>query len=45
VFVRSFEATAPNREWIAAFSYIWTADGWLYVAAVADLSLSVSPAG
>ena len=34
---RSFEASAPNRKWIADFTYIWTAEGWLYVAAVADL--------
>jgi len=34
---RSFEAAAPNRKWIADFTYIWTAEGWLYVAAVIDL--------
>ncbi len=34
---RNFEASAPNRKWIADFTYIWTAEGWLYVAAVADL--------
>jgi putative transposase len=34
---RSFEASAPNRKWIADFTYIWTAEGWLYVAAVVDL--------
>jgi putative transposase len=34
---RSFEAPAPNRKWIADFTYIWTAEGWLYVAAVVDL--------
>jgi putative transposase len=28
---------APNRKWIADFTYIWTAEGWLYVAAVLDL--------
>jgi putative transposase len=26
-----------NRKWIADFMYIWTAEGWLYVAAVVDL--------
>jgi len=30
-------APAPNRRWIADFTYIWTAEGWLYVAAVVDL--------
>ena len=34
---RSFDAPAPNRKWIADFTYIWTAEGWLYVAAVVDL--------
>jgi putative transposase len=34
---RSFQAPAPNRGWIADFTYIWTAEGWLYVAAVLDL--------
>ena len=34
---RSFEADAPNRKWIADFTYIWTAEGWLYLAAVIDL--------
>ncbi len=37
VLGRSFEAAAPNRKWIADFTYIWTAEGWLYVAAVIDL--------
>ena len=34
---RAFEASAPNWKWIADFTYIWTAEGWLYVAAVVDL--------
>jgi putative transposase len=37
VLDRAFEAAAPNRKWIADFTYIWTAEGWLYVAAVLDL--------
>ena len=32
VLDRSFEAPAPNRKWIADFTYVWTAEGWLYVA-------------
>ncbi|GAB7551706.1 hypothetical protein NRB_12040 [Novosphingobium sp. 11B] len=36
--VRSqFVADAPNQKWVAGFTYIWTAQGWLYVAAVIDL--------
>ena len=30
-------AERPNQKWIADFTYIWTAEGWLYVAAVIDL--------
>ena len=37
VLDRSFDAPAANRKWIADFTYIWTAEGWLYVAAVLDL--------
>lgn len=37
VLDRGFEALAPNRKWIADFTYVWTAEGWLYVAAVIDL--------
>jgi putative transposase len=37
VLERGFNASAPNRRWIADFTYIWTAEGWLYVAAVIDL--------
>jgi putative transposase len=38
VLDRAFVAPAPNHRWIADFTYIWTAEGWLYVAAVVDLS-------
>lgn len=34
---RQFEADAPNRKWVADFTYLWTAEGWLFVAAVLDL--------
>jgi putative transposase len=37
VLGRRFAADQPNRKWIADFTYIWTAEGWLYVAAVIDL--------
>jgi putative transposase len=37
VLDRQFVAQAPNQKWIADFTYIWTAEGWLYVAAVIDL--------
>jgi putative transposase len=34
---RDFEADGPNQKWVADFTYIWTAEGWLYVAVVLDL--------
>ena len=34
---RQFDAERPNQKWIADFTYIWTTEGWLYVAAVIDL--------
>jgi putative transposase len=37
VLDRQFSADRPNQKWIADLSYFWTADGWLYVAAVIDL--------
>jgi putative transposase len=37
VLGRQFVAERPNQKWIADFTYIWTAEGWLYVAAVIDL--------
>ncbi|MFK4529334.1 transposase InsO family protein [Bradyrhizobium japonicum] len=32
-----YVAERPNQKWIADFTYLWTAEGWLYVAAVIDL--------
>lgn len=37
VLNRQFKADAPNQKWVADFTYIWTAEGWLYVAVVLDL--------
>jgi putative transposase len=34
---RQFEAKQPNQKWVADFTYIWTAEGWLDVAAIIDL--------
>jgi putative transposase len=34
---RDFQADRPNQKWLADFTYIWTSEGWLYVAAVLDL--------
>ena len=37
VLDRQFQADLPNQKWVADFTYIWTAEGWLYVAVVLDL--------
>lgn len=37
VLNRQFAADGPNRKWAADFTYLWTAEGWLYIAAVMDL--------
>lgn len=37
LLARQFAAERPNQKWIADFTYIWTAEGWLYVSAVIDL--------
>jgi transposase InsO family protein len=34
---RQFEPTAVNQAWTADITYVWTAEGWLYLAAVEDL--------
>lgn len=34
---RDFQADCPNQKWLADFTCVWTAEGWLYVAVVLDL--------
>lgn len=34
---REFEVFAPNKVWVSDITYIWTAEGWLYLATVIDL--------
>jgi transposase InsO family protein len=34
---RDFTATAPNRLWVSDITYIWTWEGWLYLAAIMDV--------
>ena len=34
---QDFAATAPDQKWAADISYIWTTEGWLYLAIVLDL--------
>jgi len=34
---QQFQATAPNQKWVSDISYVWTGEGWLYLAVVLDL--------
>jgi putative transposase len=34
---RDFFAEKPNQKWVVDISYIWTREGWLYLAVVLDL--------
>lgn len=34
---RDFSATGPNEKWVGDISYIWTDEGWMYLAVVIDL--------
>jgi putative transposase len=37
VLDRQFEVPGPNQRWTADFTYLWTDEGWLYVAVVLDM--------
>lgn len=37
VLERQFEVNLPNARWAADITYIWTGQGWLYLAVVMDL--------
>jgi transposase InsO family protein len=37
VLERQFTAQAPNRRWAGDITYLWTTEGWLYLAVVLDL--------
>jgi transposase InsO family protein len=34
---REFNVQAPDRAWVADITYLWTAQGWLYLAVIIDL--------
>lgn len=34
---QQFQATTPNQKWVSDLTYIWTWEGWLYLAIVLDL--------
>jgi putative transposase len=34
---RDFTATRPNERWVTDITYVWTDEGWAYVASILDL--------
>lgn len=37
ILSRNFSVEKPNSVWVSDITYVWTHEGWLYVAAVLDL--------
>lgn len=37
VLNQTFRAERPNQVWMSDITYVWTAEGWLYVASIMDL--------
>ena len=37
VLNRDFTATRPNERWVTDITYVWTDEGWCYLAAIVDL--------
>ncbi len=38
VLIREFSPSAPNRDWGTDISYLWTQEGWIYLAVAIDLN-------
>jgi transposase InsO family protein len=36
VIARNFEADGPNQKWLGDITYLWTSQGWLYLAVILD---------
>ena len=37
LLAQNFITTAPNQAWVGDITYIWTAEGWAYLAVLLDL--------
>jgi transposase InsO family protein len=37
ILKQNFQAFAPNMKWTSDITYIWTQEGWLYLAVILDL--------
>ena len=42
---RNFSTDQPNKKWAGDITYIWTCEGWLYLAVILDYIHSVSLVG
>tara|TARA_R100000935_G_scaffold22506_1_gene41422 strand:- start:127 stop:753 length:627 start_codon:yes stop_codon:yes gene_type:complete len=40
VLDQKFDAKRPNESWVSDITYIWTSEGWLYLAGVKDLYIN-----
>ncbi len=37
LLAQDFSASAPNQKWVSDITYLWTDEGWLYLAVIVDL--------
>jgi putative transposase len=37
LLARDFTATAPDQRWVTDITFLWTQQGWLYLAVIPDL--------
>jgi putative transposase len=37
LLARQFDVAGPDQAWVGDITYVWTAEGWLYVAVLLDL--------
>ncbi|MFQ5642034.1 MAG: IS3 family transposase [bacterium] len=37
LLARKFSVSAPDRVWVSDITYLWTSEGWLYLAVILDL--------
>ncbi len=40
LLAQQFTVPAPNRVWASDVTYVWTREGWLYLAVMLDIFLS-----
>jgi hypothetical protein len=40
--LHEFTAERPNQNWIADFTYLWTAEGWLWALPISGTCLTLS---